>query len=79
MAFSFHNRKTVEVTTQATDKHRISIEVKMMRRDRGGDAFITALIRLPDIGHSLLSGDVLENDAQPGMTLTQRLQVPLNE
>ena len=61
MALALHNRQTEEITAQATLEHRIAVDVKVMRRDRGGEI----RVRTANEIDRLLCGDVFKNDPNP--------------
>jgi dihydroorotase len=55
MTFSLDNRKAIKIAFQATQKHRIAIEMEVMGRDCGSQT----LVSIGHVIHGLLCGDVL--------------------
>ena len=79
MAFTLHDRQTVEVAAQSSHEHRIAIEVKVMGGDGGGKTMISGKVLIADVDSSLLRGDVFQHDAQSLMAAAQWNQMLVDE
>ena len=60
MQFPLRHRQAIGMGTNAPDKHRVAINVQMMRCDRCSDIGATAVDKLD----RLFGGDMFEHDLQ---------------